>query len=119
MEDAMAERRVSATEARVHFGELLDSVRQKADVVYVERAGVPQVVIVSVDEWHRRTRDDKDPWAKFAEGIEEYQAYMAEALRTGEVKDFDGAEMIRLGREERDEQLLGNLLGRQPDHQAS
>lgn len=115
----MAERRISATEARVHFGELLDSVRQNMDVVFVERAGVPQVVVVSVDEWHRHTRN-KDPWAKFAELIEEHDAYMAEALRTGEVKDFgdiDVGELIRAGREERDELLLVDLRGREPDHQ--
>jgi hypothetical protein len=34
---AGAERRVSATEARVCFGELLDGVTNRHDVVFVER----------------------------------------------------------------------------------
>jgi PHD/YefM family antitoxin component YafN of YafNO toxin-antitoxin module len=40
----MTERTISATEARVHFGELLDSVVHNLDIVYVQRSGVPQAV---------------------------------------------------------------------------
>ena len=44
------ERRVSATEARVRFGELLDAVTARHDVVFVERAGREGAVGVSVTE---------------------------------------------------------------------
>jgi len=113
----LTERRISATEARVHFGELLDSVAHNLDIVYVERAGVPQAVFVPIEEWKRRTRSI-DPWTDFAEIMADHDTYMAEAIRTGEAEDFDAAELIRAGREERDEQLLGDLLGRKHDHEA-
>jgi prevent-host-death family protein len=101
----------------VHFGELLDSVVHHLDIVYVERAGVPQAVVVPIDEWKRHQRG-KDPWAEFAEIMAEHDTYMADAVRTGQVEDFDAVEQLRAGRGERDEQLLGGLLGRQHDHQA-
>jgi prevent-host-death family protein len=106
----MAERTVSATEARVHFGELLDSVTQKGDIVYVERAGVPQVVVVSVEAWKKRTSGN--PLEGFMDELEEHWAFIEEERKAGRFKDFDAAELIRAGREERDEQLLGHLLGR-------
>lgn len=108
----MAERTVSATEARVHFGELLDSVVDKQEVVVVERAGVPQVVIVSVEEW-KRHQPGEDPWTAAARRMEAYWKYMEEERKAGRIKDVevDVEEIIRRGREERDEQLLRNMLG--------
>lgn len=104
----MAERRISATEARVRFGELLDSVVRDLDVVVVERAGVPQAVIVSVEVWDRHKRG-RDPWAEFAESLAQHDSYLAEATRAGQAEDFDAAELIRAGREERDDRVLGDL----------
>jgi hypothetical protein len=49
------ERRVSATEVWVRFGELLD-VTARHDVVFVERAGKE----VAVEEAIRAGRDDRD-----------------------------------------------------------
>jgi prevent-host-death family protein len=107
----MAERTISATEARVHFGELLDSVVHNLDIVYVERAGVPQVVVVPIGEWKRHKRK-RDPWEGFMEEMEDHWAFMEAEWKAGRARDFDAAELIRAGREERDEQLLGDLLGR-------
>jgi prevent-host-death family protein len=110
-EAAMVERTISATEARVHFGELLDSVSKRNDVVFVERAGVAQVVVVSVDEWQRRCQRASDPWAGVAEMMAEHWAYMRE--KYGDTLDhIDWAEEIRAGREERDEQIRNGVLGR-------
>lgn len=105
----MTERTVSATEARVHFGELLDSVAKRNDIVFVERAGVAQVVVVSVEEWHRRTEREPDPWDGVLEMMEEHWAYMDEERRAGRIKDVDVVEELHAAREERDEQLFGNL----------
>ena len=44
---------LSATEARVHFGQLLRRVRTTGQPVVVERGGAPQVVILSVAEYER------------------------------------------------------------------
>jgi prevent-host-death family protein len=107
----MAERTISATEARVHFGELLDSVAQNNDVVYVQRAGVPQAVVVPVAVWERYTK--KDPWEEALRSMEAHWKYMEEARKAGRIKDveIDVEEIIRKGREERSEQILRNVLG--------
>lgn len=109
---AMVERRISATEARVHFGELMDTVAKRNDVVFVERAGVAQVVVVSVEEWQRRCEEKSDRWAGVAEMMEEHWAYMDDEKRAGRLKDFDVVEELRAAREERDEQILNAVLGR-------
>lgn len=106
------ERTVSATEARVHFGELLDSVAKRNDIVFVERAGVRQVVVVSMDEWERRCQGENDPWAGLAEEMEEHWAYMDEQVRAGLAKPGNVEEELRAAREERDEQILNAVLGR-------
>ncbi len=44
---------VTATRARVHFGELMRRVVEGGRTVIVERDGVPQVVVLSVAEYER------------------------------------------------------------------
>ncbi len=44
---------ISATEARVHFGDLLRRVVDGHETVLVERGGSPQVVVLSVTEYER------------------------------------------------------------------
>ena len=107
----MTERKISATEARVHFGELLDSVAQNNDVVYIQRAGVSRAVVVPVAEWERYTK--KDPWEEAAQSMEAHWKYMEEARKAGRIKDIevDVEEIIRKGREERSEQILRSVLG--------
>lgn len=108
----MAERTISATEARVHFGELLDSVTRNMDIVYVQRSGVPQVVVVPVAVW-KRHQQQEDPWTAAARRMEAYWDYMdkARAASAREPVEVDVEEVIRKGREDRDEQLLRNLRG--------
>ncbi len=47
------ERVVTATEARMRFGELMRQVVELDQVVFVERDGVPRVVVLSVAEYER------------------------------------------------------------------
>jgi prevent-host-death family protein len=47
------QRVISATEARVHFGDLLRRVAQGHETVLVERGGHPQVVVLSITEYER------------------------------------------------------------------
>ena len=42
---------VSATEARVHFGELLRAVAEEGATYVVERSGKPQAVVISAAEY--------------------------------------------------------------------
>jgi prevent-host-death family protein len=112
----MATRTISATEARVHFGELLDSVSNDKDVVFIERSGVQRAVLVPIDVWFRM-RDD-DPWAEAGRKMEAHWKYMAEAKKAGRIRDkgISTEELVRQMREERSEHLLRNLLGQQrPD----
>ena len=44
---------VSATEARIHFGELMRRVVEGQEAIIVERGGKPQVVVLSVAEYER------------------------------------------------------------------
>ena len=46
-------RSLSATDARIHFADLMRHVVEKQEAVVVERYGEPQVVILSVDEYQR------------------------------------------------------------------
>ena len=46
---------MSATEARIHFGELMRHVTEQKEPVFVERAGKPQVVVISVAEYEQLT----------------------------------------------------------------
>lgn len=44
---------MSATEARVHFGELLRDVNENGQTVFVERGGQTRAVVLSLDEYRR------------------------------------------------------------------
>ena len=46
----LMEKVVSATEARIHFGELIQKVADEQCPIIVERGGKAQVVIISVDQ---------------------------------------------------------------------
>jgi prevent-host-death family protein len=44
---------LNATDARVHFGDLLRRVTEQGETVVVERGGVPQVVVIALAEYRR------------------------------------------------------------------
>lgn len=61
MHEMMHRKRVlSATEARVHFGEVLRRV-EEGEVIVVEGRGRPQAVILSVKAYARLTAGKEDP----------------------------------------------------------
>jgi len=54
---------VSATEARVRFGELMRRAVQSGEPIIVERDGRSHVVVLSVDEYERLLRGQQpDDW---------------------------------------------------------
>lgn len=97
----MVERRVSATEARVHFGEVMDGVTRRNDIVFVERAGAPAVVIVSLEEWERHGRREDDPWAGVAEEMEAHWAHFEKKYGSS-LNSEAVEEILRLAKEDRD-----------------
>jgi prevent-host-death family protein len=55
---------VSATEARIRFGELMRQVVEKQEPIIVERSGQAHVVVLSVEEYERllRGQEQQQDW---------------------------------------------------------
>lgn len=103
------ERRVTATEARVHFGELLRDVNERGSIVVVERGGQPQAVVLSMDEY-RRLRAGENPLKAWLERTDRVAAAIQRELAGRPLPDID--EPIDQGHEERDDALIGHLRRR-------
>lgn len=91
---------ISATEARVHFGEIMqDAVRSRQPIV-VEKAGKPQVVILAYDHYQQLVTKAPEDWrTMLAKG-----RAMVKADLQGR-KLPSGVDMIEEGRRARDEEL--------------
>jgi prevent-host-death family protein len=53
---------VSATEARVHFGEIMQDALLYQEPIIVEKAGKPQVVILAYNLYQQLVGPDKEEW---------------------------------------------------------
>jgi prevent-host-death family protein len=94
---------ITATQARIHFGEVMRRARQGP--VIVERDGVQEVVVISKQTYDQLTAAAPQPdWRILLK--EAHQSIRAEI---GDRPLPDPAEMIRLAREIRDEQLIDSL----------
>jgi len=96
------ERKVSATDARIHFGELMRHVVEKQEPVVVERSGEPHVVVISVDEYERLTtaRQGQPDWREL---VSQSRAQVRADL--GDRQPEPPEKLLAEIREERDEQL--------------
>lgn len=94
---------VSATDARIRFGEIMR--RAKKGPVIVERAGKPEVVVISKQEYDQLVGNvSQRDWRKKLDDLHEKLRVELAGQTLPEPE-----EIIRQGREERDEQLLDNL----------
>ena len=94
---------ISATKARINFGDVMKQA--KIAPVIVERAGKAEVVVISKKAYDQLVAaKSQTDWRKL---LDESRKAVRIALKGRELPD--PAEMIRLGREERDEQLLNAL----------
>jgi prevent-host-death family protein len=66
--------RITATNARIHLGELMRRVMEGREPVIVERSGRPQVVIISVDAYEKM---------KAAQRQMGWQEMLAQAIQVG------------------------------------
>jgi prevent-host-death family protein len=90
---------VSATEARVHFGELLRRVVTTNQPVVVERSGEPQVVMMAVDEYKRLTGVG-GAGAAWEAQVGHVHALIRKDMRGRKMPPAE--QLIQEGREERD-----------------
>ncbi len=93
---------VSATEARTRFSELMRRAVDDRDIIVVERRGKPQVVILSVEEYERlRKRQRQDEWKGLVDGARaQIEAHLGgRTLPPSE-------EILEQARDARDEELL-------------
>jgi prevent-host-death family protein len=94
---------ISATKARIHFGEVMKQA--KIAPVIVERDGKAEVVVLSKKAYDQLVAAKKNNELK--KRLEDLHTKIRAEL-TGR-KLPDPAEVIRRGREERDEQLQNSL----------
>jgi prevent-host-death family protein len=94
---------ISATKARIHFGDVMKQARIAP--VIVERGGKAEVVVISKKEYDKLIAASAH--ADLQKRLDGLQAQIR--LELGVRTLPDSAEIIRPGREERDEQLLDNL----------
>ena len=94
---------MTATEARIHFGEVLRLVTERQERVVVERSGRPSAVILSVEEYERlATGQPVANWRALLDAAHE------------RVRETTGGKMVPIAeeviqkmREDRNDQLLG------------
>lgn len=96
------ERTVSATEARVRFGELMQRVGERNETVIVERDGVPRVVVLSIDAYERLRESQKNAWDEWESRLADFHAELQ--ARLGDDEIHSSVDEIKTMRAERDEQ---------------
>jgi prevent-host-death family protein len=99
------EQTMTATAARIRFGEVLRRVAEGGQRIIVERAGQPQAVIISVAEYEWLKAVRQEGWQKALERAIQV-GHKIQARRGGQPLT-PPEEIIRQGREERDAQLTG------------
>ena len=72
-------RHISATTARVRFGELLDAIKDRGETVIVEKNGEELAAVIPIAEYRRKTRRvlDQDWWDRQNEVAEELRRNLA------------------------------------------
>ena len=94
---------VSATEARIRFGELMRQAVENHETIVVERGGKSHVVVMSVEEYKRLLkRQQQGGWKELVSGA---RAQIQADLGGRTLPHTE--EILDQVRKERDEQLLG------------
>jgi prevent-host-death family protein len=93
---------VSATEARIHLGELMRQAVENREPILVERGGEPYVVILAVATYQRLLKGQpKENWRGL---VEEARKQIRSELSGRELPPLE--EVVRQTREERDTGLV-------------
>ena len=94
---------ISATQARIHFGEIMRQA--KVGPVIVERGGKAEVVVISKKAYDQLIASTTE--TDLQKKIDQLHNRIRVELAGRSLPDF--AEIIRKGREERDDQILSSL----------
>lgn len=96
------QRKMSATDARIHFGELMRHVVEKKGTVIVEHGGKPHVVVISMERYERllTAQQERQDWRELVR-----QARKQVRTELGDRELAPPEEILRETREKRDEQL--------------
>lgn len=99
---------VTATEARVRFGDMIRRVVENEEAIIVERGGKPQLVMLSLSQYEQLKSGYLPDWQ---EALARTRAIAAEIRnrRGDEPLTPTPEEVIRQMRKERDEQLHQHL----------
>jgi prevent-host-death family protein len=94
---------VSATEARIRFGEVMREAVESGEPVIVEREGTPHVVVLSMGEYQRllRVQQPHEDWRTL---VNQARARVQADLEGRELPPTE--DVLRQIREERDAQLM-------------
>ena len=93
---------VSATYARIHFGELMRQAVERREPIVVERGGKSQVVVLAVEEYEHLLREQRP--GGWRELVDQARAHIQADLAGRRLPAPEA--FLRQMREERDEQLL-------------
>ncbi len=98
-DDKTTEPRIPATDARVHFGELVRDIEQSGEAVLVERNGHPVVAVLPVDEFRRLQRVEQgDDWRAAVRAAQEaFRPFKDRGVR------LNAAELKREGRDDEED----------------
>ncbi len=100
--------RVTEADARKHLGDLIRDVAAGQEAVLIERDGESQAVVISFDEYTRlRARTQENGSQDWRGRVDRLQERISREMGKGSLSPAE--EVIRMMREERDEQILGNL----------
>jgi prevent-host-death family protein len=107
---AQRESRISATDARVHFGEVMQRV-ENGEAIIVERSGEETAAIISIEEYreYRQWKPKSSEMPDWFERARESREQIAQSL---DGKSLPWDEIFDQMREERDAELLENLYRR-------
>jgi prevent-host-death family protein len=100
------ERTITATEARVHFGELMRQIADSGETIIVERGGKPVVAVLSIDDY-RRLQCDAGERDRARERLREFHEELRKELAGRTLPPAE--DVIREGRDERDEQIHASV----------
>ena len=78
------ERVVSATEARVRFGEMMHRVINNQETIIVERFGEPQIILLSLIQYQRLKAIEKTE-VDWRERVDEARGQIAQDLKGAEL----------------------------------